>query len=65
MLIFLAELLGARGAPLVRKYGNPSVRETLVLVTVRPYFHPSMNANVTPRLLAATYLTLDIHVMVN
>ena len=34
------------GATLVTKYGNLSVRENLVLVTVRLYVHPSMYASV-------------------
>ena len=37
--------------PWLRKYGNPSVRESLVLITVRPYdrtnVHPSMYGNAT------------------
>ena len=46
MLIFLFRFffaiaeLRTRGAPLVRKYDNASVRQNLVLVTVRPYVRP-------------------------
>ena len=41
-MVLRAQKARARGAPLVRKYGNPSVRENLVLVTVRPSTPPCM-----------------------
>ena len=41
------------GAPWVSKYGNPSVRENLAEVTVRPYVHPTMYANV--KLIEVSY----------
>ena len=58
----MKESIIASGAPFVRKYGNLSVQEKLVLVD-RITVHSFMYANVLN--WAGTSLILDIHVMVN
>ena len=56
----------ARRLPWVRKYGDPSVRETLVLVSVRPYVRPHLHVyqgetlGAKPRFLAGTSFKLFI-----
>ena len=73
---FLLTNLRSRGlcrAPLVRKSGNPSVRENLDLGlydAAYMYVHPSRYANVklcdaTCIFLAGTSLILAIHIVVN